>query len=299
MRQLELSNVWCAPLQGVSLRAGSGCVVIVVESEPPGAMLINLLAGLKCPTRGAIRLDGQSPHQAPALRGHLGTLLANEEPLAGARLDEALGRTLAPHLATVVAISAILANADLLEERSKHPTLLSYEQRRKLALAIALATPSPKLLALFEPLMFSEPAFREQVLASLVELAESTPVVCVTASTRDATALGGTLYFLNSLGVLRGPVPVDEVREPQPKAGFLVECDDPARLAQALSTQPAVSDVRWFEEHALGIVEALGADIFAVSQAIASAVLDTGSNVRAVRSARRLRDAEQPGEPRP
>ncbi len=299
MGQLELSNVWCTPLQGVSLRASAGCLVIVCESEPPGAMLINLLAGLKRPTRGAIRVDGQSPHQAPALRSHLGTLLANEEPLAGVRLDEALRRVLAPELATDVAISAVLATADLLENRSEPPTLLSYEQRRKLALSIALATPSAKLLALFEPLMFSEPAFREQVLASLVELAESTPVVCVTASTRDATALGGTLYFLSSLGVLRGPVPVDEVREPQAKAGFLVECDDPARLAQALSTQPAVSDVRWLEEHTLGIVEALGPDIFAVSQAIASAVLDTGSNVRAVRSARKLRDTEQPGAPRP
>lgn len=258
-------------------------------------MLIRLLAGLTCPTRGSLRILGKAPHQSPALRRHLGTLVAHEETLPGATLSLALKQILAAQGNEHTRVASILSAAHLSESRELAPESLSQEERRRLALQIALNTPAPKLLALFEPLMFYDAAFRGQVLANIHALARDVPVVCVTSSLTDANTIGGAVFYLDAQGVLSGGLSADESRRFQVNPSVLLECGRPEVLAKALSGRPGVNEVRWLEQQGEGLVEVFGEDTLALASAVAGAAADAGHDIKSLRftsGTSRLRSSE-------
>jgi len=74
-------------------------------------------------------------------------------------------------------------------------TTLSVGQQQRLCIARALML-SPKMLLLDEPTASLDPLSKQFIEASLLELAQNMPVLCVTHDIEQAKRLGGQIIFM-------------------------------------------------------------------------------------------------------
>jgi ABC-type multidrug transport system ATPase subunit len=216
-------------------------VVALVDDMGAFSELASFVSGVARPRKGAVRIDGVDPHRSPETRRRIGSLLEVEEPLEGATVGEALD--------AVLALRGSGRSAwDVLEEHRLGPWLLrqpgglSAQDRRRLALAVALASDEPRVVVLVEPL--SVTPSRSVLADALAERARrGAAVLCITANVRDATDLGGRVFGLRP----GGSAPVEEPWASVGRAGgaidLVVHAADPGALAAALSTEPAVASV--------------------------------------------------------
>lgn len=221
-------------LRYVDLELAPGRYVALSTDREALGDLTSLLTGERAPRRGRVLLDGAPPAQSPALRRQTAALLARE--------------TLPPASTTLAAVSLALSARG--EAPSRAPEILesyglaslagssrlTWQETRSVALALALAHESAKLLALFEPLTTT--LARDWVLEKLDQHTErGAIVVCSTTNVSDALQLGGA--FLNvELGQLRGVARTAPRLGAGPWQQVLVESPNAPALAQLLSGSP-------------------------------------------------------------
>ena len=176
---------WVHAVDGVSFEIPKGqTLALVGESGCGKSTVARLLVGLHAPTRGEVRIDGQSLHatlvtpQGQALRRRLQMIFQDPyaslnprwtvadivgEPLLehGLLTDRAVLRERAAELLTQVG----LAGADL----DRFPHQFSGGQRQRVSIARALAT-SPEFLVCDEPTSALDVSVQAQVLNLMKDL---------------------------------------------------------------------------------------------------------------------------------
>jgi len=167
-----------------SLHIAKGERVLVTGPSGCGkTTLLNLLAGLQCPTSGIITVDGMridelTTAEADRFRGqHIGLIFQSfqllsplsvlENVLLGARF----GRKWSGHEARTKA-EALLAGVGLRERQSHRPGELSLGEQQRVAISRALINEPPLLLA-DEPTASLDKANSTVVLDLLFSLCES------------------------------------------------------------------------------------------------------------------------------
>ena len=268
-----LEDVYAAPLAATSVQFEPGMTVVLGTPADGTAMLLQLLAGSERPRRGKVRVQGGDPHTDPALRAHIGAVLAEEPELPlppAAMLAHALG---AQGPAAGIAERLGLSQARKASMRA----------RRALAFELALAMPEPRLIAVFEPLALMSPLDRNRNAVGLRKLAERTSVICATASIDDARTLGGDVVLLDRGRFVRRPgLPLARNLVPGGQATFQVRATAIETLCRALVGDPAVSGIVLDSEKLPEQARISGDDLESVSLAILRAADATPSQLLAM-----------------
>ena len=277
MSGLVLERVWSTPLAGVSLELRGGIGVVVGDETDGTGELACICAGVRAPRRGRVALDDRAPFASPATRRSIASLLPDETLPPG--LD--VRGWLAP-LEGLLGISAATVLDDTRLEPTRALAGLTSAERRTLALAIALAHPSPRLVVLHDPLASGDADVRQRTLARIADLGRGSAVLVTTPSLADARRLGGSVYQLDR-GLL-SPAPQAAWPGGSSAGGAVVidiEADEPRALLAALALAPTVIELRFDETH--GLISARGAELEPLANAIARAAVDARATLRLLR----------------
>ncbi len=241
MNAVALSGVLAPPLNGASIELGPGLHVVLGAELDGTAALVALLAGVAAPRRGTIAVAGQNPRTTPTLRRRIGALLAAEE-LPPAATVSGIFELLLRARGDRRSAAELLGNADLVAWAARSTDSLSFADRRRIALSIALSIEEPALLVLHEPLVAagSERARCRDQIAE--RAARGACVVATTASVRDADELGGTVLLIERGRFIRRPgEPLATELAPGTPPLLRVRAADPRRLAAELAGDPALT----------------------------------------------------------
>lgn len=281
MSRLTFERVSLPPLGGLSLSLEHGVHVVLGHEHDGSARLIELAAGVASPASGRVLCDGSAPDATPELRRQSASLLL-DEPL--------LGRgTVGAFLDTLGALRGS-AQAEPLQRLGYEPArergleTLDAGERRALALAVALAHPAPRIVALHEPLEAARGLQPERVLERLQELAASAVILITTRSSADARRLGGTLYLLERGALVRSPAhawPAELTPGTRPR--FAVDCDSPRALLAELAREPTLDALEHDAEYAPRRVLVQGRDVEALALAVMSAAQRAGVTLESLR----------------
>jgi ABC-type thiamine transport system ATPase subunit len=282
--ELVLEAVSDGPLFRVDARFGPWTSAVLGSDPLSLATLVDVSAGVRAPGRGRVLLDGAPLHASPDRRRGTATLLA-VEALPGFRrvadgvalVLEARGERRKP--------AALLEEVGLGAWAARFARDLDASEARTLALALALAHPSPRLVALYEPFSAGRSLGADFVRAGIARTTAAGAVVLVaTQSLDDARSLGAAPFVLDR-GTLASVRDVPLGAAPGTDQAFVVETTDARRLTAALAGDPAVRGVRFGEELAPGTVIVLGSDVEAVASAVTRALSEESLGVRSLRLA--------------
>jgi spermidine/putrescine transport system ATP-binding protein len=182
--------------------------------------VLRAVAGFMTPTAGRVLVDGQDiAAVAPGARsigyvfqeGALWQHMSVREHVAfGLEQQGMTGADLHRRLEVVLGRLGLAAVAD------RRPTDLTLEQRRRLALARALA-PEPRVLLLDEPLAHLDPLARKTLRLELAKLHRDLAVttIHVTRDAADALALSDRLAVLNAGHIAQLGEPADVYQHPR------------------------------------------------------------------------------------
>jgi ABC-type multidrug transport system ATPase subunit len=219
-------------------------------------------------------------------------VLSPEPSLPSARsVAELVTTALAARGQTLRAID-VLASFGLDYLASRLPQSLSFAETRAVELALALSTPSPTLVVLYEPLVDVAINLLGVVRERIQQLAnEGACVVVTTSSPTDARSLSDEIFVLQRGSVIRDvsivaaqnvPMLIAWVRPTDPSQGLAPI----RRLAQALADRPEVSSVAWSDAAGQSAQAAelrlSGSDLDAAALALADAATEVGAVVEAI-----------------
>ncbi|MEB2324228.1 MAG: hypothetical protein OZ921_17070 [Sorangiineae bacterium] len=284
MSVLGFAAVRGALLAGLDASFDAGHEVVLGAPSDGTAELAELAAGISAPARGQVRVAGADPRRDPATRRRIGALLADEPLPLGATVRLAVERALAPRRGGAPAAEQALAACGLAAWGPRRTDTLSPEERRAVALALALAVPSPALIVLVEPLANLEGVDTNAVRALLDARAEQGAcVLSLTASPRDADALGGTLSLLERGRIVRRPTSaLPRELSPGSPCELLVRSADARKLAALVIADARVNGVAWDELRAPNELRVRGADADALALAVMGAARDSGAALEAL-----------------
>jgi len=275
MTVLELVHVGCSSLHDVSLALGPGHHVVLGSPGDGASVLVELIAGLRTPARGQVRVNGEDPARAPKVRATLGTVLAHEPSFTC--------KTVKSWVEQIVAVRADPRSAtELLGEMglngwaARAPGSLSAAERRSLAMAVALSVRAPSVLALYEPLA-ALPALPHKLVLDRIDAAVTAGacVVSVTASPRQASRLAPSAWVLDHGRIVRQTgVPFAEKLCPGTVPDLLVRVDSPRALLARLAECADVAGLRWAEGSAPNEVRVSGTDLERLSLEVLRAARD-------------------------
>jgi ABC-type taurine transport system ATPase subunit len=279
----ELIGVSAPPLVGVSLQLTPGAWTVLGAPVDGTAQLIELAAGMSRPRIGRVLIESGDPRRSPAVRRRVASLLEREEPPLGRVVQDSVRAALELHGAAPAADSA-LSSLGLERWAERRVAQLDPRERRTLSLAIALAVPSPALVALHEPLAMTAGVERALVRTRLAALAAAgSVVVCTTASVRDALELGGRMLVLSRGRIVReltdstiGELGVGLSAE------LVIRSHDPRGLAAALASARDVLAVHFDERHAPGQLRVRGAELDALALEVSGVARAHGIRVQAI-----------------
>jgi NitT/TauT family transport system ATP-binding protein len=181
-------------LEGLDLQVERGSFVCIVGASGCGkTTLLNIVAGLEAPTRGAVEVEGGRPaliFQEGALMPWLTAAENVELPLRLRGVPRSERRAAAQELLDLVHLSGFGA---------KRPHELSGGMRQRVAIARALAQEAPILL-LDEPFGALDAITRDLLHAELERLWQATglTILFVTHNVREAVRLGQRVVLLSS-----------------------------------------------------------------------------------------------------
>jgi ABC-2 type transport system ATP-binding protein len=207
---------------------------------------VALLSGAARPRSGTVQIEDRNPHRDPQLRRRVGALLQIEPPLPGRTVAAAIE----PLLGSGSQGSEVLRCLGLETWIDRKARGLSDEERRSVALALALATPDPLLVVLFEPFSQTPGVSRQAVLERIAGLSKTTCVICATSSVRDALALEGTVTVISRGRVVNQTEALALRLAPGNIESFTVKTPRPRELAEALVHHTEVTGVLWDEQAA-------------------------------------------------
>lgn len=266
MTRIALQNVMArgvtgTKITGISLEAGLGVTAIVGRPTDGTALLFDVLAGTIAPKTGTVvaptniaRVTADAP---------LPDVLNVNEVCALAADLRGEPRT------------DVLAPLDLASLGRRPTSSLGLEERRAVALAIAVASKA-ELILIDEPLAYLGVASRVATDA-IRERAKTACVLVATSSPRDATRVGDRIAVLAD-GIL---TPIEESNTVSNEAGSMVVVvsasqgrEGAASLISALGRDPAVASVE-MGAFAAGRATSLsvhGNDLEALAKAVTRAV---------------------------
>ena len=279
MKRIVLTELGGREIIRADLELDAGVHTVLAVTPEGGGELIEITSGLRAPRRGAVLVDGKNPYTRPEVRRKIGSLLAVETVSEVQTVEAWVARALLLKQSTSTA-RTVLDAIGLGPLGKRTPGALSPSEERGVALAIALATEAGVIL-LFEPL--ATPAGRARVVASIEEAAKhGAAVVCVTASARDASDLGGSCFPLR-FGRLGGDTSIRALGIPtESVVEMIVRTDDPRRLCAALSLDPAFSHLRSELTAAPGEVVVRGDDTDRVALSVLRGARQSGAKVLAL-----------------
>lgn len=279
---LVLDRVSAPPLLGASLELAAGTHVLLGTPQDGTHAAVAVAAGALAPRAGRVSVGGADPRRSPDARRRIGSLLEVEELPPGARVADAVRHALALHGAARDPIAA-LATVGLEAWAARATAKLSDRERRSVALAVALATDRPLLLALSEPLADVPGIDRRAVLDALVARSTECVVLCATASVRDALELGGTTIVLHRGRVVRTVADATSPElAPRQTAELVLLTDDARALAGALAEVPSVSSACWNDREAPGQLTIRGDDLERLALGVVRAARDAGIRIHAL-----------------
>lgn len=284
-------------LSGLSFALGAGAHAIVGAPEDGTIALSELVAGVRAPLRGNVLIAGREPSRTPAIRARIGSLNPVIEMPEAASVDAAVELAMRARGQAGASADSILAPLGLSSLRRRRPRSLSFVEARAVELALALTTPAPLVIALFEPLVDVAVQPLAVVRDRIRELASSGAcVLLITSSPADAAALADRVHVLQRGFIMTPPGGEDSVlsgRSPGAPAEIVVWVRDPdgarpgvRELAAALSSRPEARSIAWEEHRGAGpggsSIRVRGDSLEACSRVILDAALETGAQIDAM-----------------
>lgn len=206
-------------LRDVSFTVPSGRMAILMGPSGCGkSVVLKLILGLLRPDAGVIRLDGQRIDDLPeaalmAARDRVGMLFQEGALFDSLTVAENVGFKLAEQRRlTPAAIDArvaeVLGLTGLAEYAERRPAELSGGQRRRVAVARAMAA-RPQLLLLDEPTSGLDPITARTVATAIIALRdlERVTAILVTHQLEDAFFIAGHEAQRTEHGVVIRPAP--------------------------------------------------------------------------------------------
>ncbi len=278
-------------LNGISFSLPTGVFAFVGAPEDGTIALVDVLSGARAPSRGHVQVVGASPERSSRLRARMG-VLSPEPSLPSARSVAELVMTALAARGQTLRATDVLASFGLDYLASRLPQSLSFAETRAVELALALSTPSPTLVVLYEPLVDVAINLLGVVRERIQQLAnEGACVVVTTSSPTDARSLSDEIFVLQRGSVIRDvsivaaqnvPMLIAWVRPTDPSQGLAPI----RRLAQALADRPEVSSVAWSDAAGQSAQAAelrlSGSDLDAAALALADAATEVGAVVEAI-----------------
>jgi ABC-2 type transport system ATP-binding protein len=226
-------------LNDVSFRLDPGVTGLLGPNGAGKSTLVRLCMGLIRPSKGTVRVLGEDPWEADALRRRVGYLPEGRAPWRDKTAREAvafharLGGS-DPDSARQAADEA-LADVALEDQATRPVDALSRGMRQRLKFAMALLH-DPDLLVLDEPLKGADPVTRQRLMDRIRELPERGRSVLVSTHVlEDLEALTDRMLLLHRGRVLAHGA-VGEVRDllDQVPRRVLVGTPDPDRVGAEL-----------------------------------------------------------------
>ena len=234
-------------LDGLSLTVEPGCVFGLLGPNGSGkSTLLTLLAGLRAPEAGVVRLLGETP--SPPLRKRIGFLFqeASVDPLMKVReilwLHGRLYGMTAPRLRR--RLGEVLETVGLTHRAGAFVRTLSGGMRRRLELARALL-PEPDLLLLDEPTTGLDPD-SEQALWSHLEVINRRGVTVVISTNKvgEADRRCHVVAFVHK-GRLAAVGPPQALKAGLKHDGVWVEGRFDQQLLDQVAAWPDVGHLKW------------------------------------------------------
>jgi ABC-type thiamine transport system ATPase subunit len=206
VRRLELDAVAHGPLRAAAGSFAPACTVLTGDDAGALAAFVAVASGAVSPRRGRVLLDGAPLAALPAARRCVASLLAVEALPVARTVAEAVERVLVARGDERRALDVLAAGGlDVWSRRV--PAELDHDERRSLALALAVAHESASVVVLFEPFATSASAALDVEAALTRATARGAIVVLATASLRGAARFGGPHCWLTA-GVLTSVEPM-------------------------------------------------------------------------------------------
>jgi ABC-2 type transport system ATP-binding protein len=234
-------------IHGLNLALPAGASGALLGSPGDGtSALVQVLSGSERPRSGDVTVAGARPFFSPSVRSRIGAL-----PDTAALPD--MGR-----VRDLLVVARMLRGSEAprgewyeplhMQDLDDVPVArLDLHQRRTVALALALAVPSPLLIVLHEPLcqvLHVDRSWLRTLLAR--RSAQGACVLVLTSSVHDASSLVDDVATLQRgrIGRAIGAPDVEELT-PGMEVELHVWSDAPRALASALVLEPAVCAVAW------------------------------------------------------
>lgn len=284
-------------LSGLSLALGPGVHALLGAPEDGTIALIELVSGARSPLRGRVLVDGREPSWSPEIRARIGSLGAVVDIIEASSVGAGVELAMRARGQLSGSADSILAPLGLSALRQRRPRSLSFVEARAVELALALTTPAPLVIALFEPMVDVAVQPLATVRDRIRELASAGAcVLLVTSSPADAAALADRVHVLQRGFVVTPPGGEDSIsmgRSPGSPAEIVVWVRDPdagrpgiRELAAALSARPEARAISWEEHRGAGpggsSIRVRGDSLEACSRVLLDAILETGVHVDAM-----------------
>jgi ABC-2 type transport system ATP-binding protein len=237
IESLERSYGAVRALKGVSLAIESGGIVGLLGPNGAGkTTLVEILEGLREPTRGRVSVLGLDPQRdAHALRQRLGAQLQSTSIPQDLTATEVL-RLYGAFYARALPPRSVLERVGLAAKATALVRELSGGQRQRLALGMALVH-DPELLILDEPTTGLDPVARRQLHEMIREFrAQGRSVILTTHYIEEAEQLCDRVIVLRAGEVVADGTPFELLQRAGGSSTLWIACSgpfDPAPLVAA------------------------------------------------------------------
>jgi ABC-type thiamine transport system ATPase subunit len=238
MTRLELTEVSDEHLGPLTLALEPGLSVVVVDSPQALARLSELLAGMRRPLRGELRLDRHSVHGSPQARARLLSLLPEERLLPAPSVAKALEAAAALRGLSIVG-SRALERLGLQRFSELAPERLEASELRAVAFALVIACADhAAAVILHDPLALAPLVAARAVKDHVQALAERSVLVLLSNEFEDAVSFAGRVFLVEG-----GRLSPYVARAAQAGAVLRVRSPRAAELARSVSGVEGVEAV--------------------------------------------------------
>lgn len=284
-------------LAGLDLALDAGVHAIVGSPEDGSIALAEILSGSKAPSRGRVKVGGAEPSKSAACRARIGYLGPSADLPDEASVRASMELAMRARGERSPRADPLLEPLGLAPLLARRPASLRYVEARAVDLALAITTPAPTLVALYEPLVDVAVQQLAVVRDRIRDLGRAGAcVVVITSSPSDAVSIADRVFVLQRGVVIPsalGDAAAGAITPPGSIAEIVVWARDPdvghagvRELAAALASRPEVRAVMWEEHRGAGpggsSLRVRSDDIEACSAAILEASIETGAIIDAI-----------------